>query len=74
MSELLCPQCSRPLILVSAPSFLLHAELTIYRCEECAEEVPFWEEGSFIETKKHWMLTESGQLQDLPPDAPREIV
>jgi hypothetical protein len=66
-----CPQCSRPLKRVEAPPFMLHAELVIYRCQECVEETEFW--GDVIETPKHWMLTASGELKDLPPDAPRAI-
>jgi hypothetical protein len=50
---------------------LQHAELVIYRCPECVEEVPFW--GDLIETPKHFMLTASGELKDLPPNAPRAI-
>jgi len=48
-----------------------HAGLVIYRCPECVEEVPFWDD--VIETPKHYMLTASGELQDLPPDAPRAV-
>jgi hypothetical protein len=59
------------LILVVAPAFMQHAELVIYRCLECIEEVPFW--GEVIETPKHFMLTASGVLKDLPPEAPRVI-
>ena len=71
MGEPRCPQCSQPLIPVNAPPFMQHAELVIYRCPECIEEVPFW--GDIIETPKHYMLTASSELKDLPPEAPRAI-
>jgi len=50
---------------------MLHAELVIYYCPECVEEVPFWED--VIEMPKHYLLTASGELRELPPDAPRVI-
>ena len=50
--------------------FLLHAELTIYRCSHCREEIPFW--GETIDPPKHYQLTPEGELKDLPPDAPRQ--
>jgi hypothetical protein len=50
---------------------MLHAELVIFRCPECVEEVPFW--GDVIETPRHWMLTSSGEVRELPPDAPRML-
>jgi endogenous inhibitor of DNA gyrase (YacG/DUF329 family) len=48
-----CPKCARPVIAVNPPPFMLHAELVIYRCPECVEEVQFW--GEVIETPKHYM-------------------
>jgi hypothetical protein len=71
VGELGCPKCSRCLIAVNAPSCMRHAELVIYRCPECVEEVPFW--GDVIETPKHYLITASGELRDLPADAPRAI-
>jgi hypothetical protein len=73
MSDPLCPQCSRPLLRMEAPPFMLHAELVIYRCQECTEKVPFWDGDETIETAKHWQVTETGEVQELPPGAPREI-
>jgi hypothetical protein len=71
MDEPGCPRCSRPLIPVDAPSFMQHAELVIFRCPECLEEIPFW--GDVIETPRHYFLTATCELKDLPPEAPREI-
>jgi hypothetical protein len=69
-AALLCPQCGRSLHRVEPPGFLLHAELTIYRCLRCREEIPFW--GEMVDPPKHYLLTADGDLKDLPPDAPRQ--
>ena len=71
MGEPVCPQCAQPLIRVDAPPFMQHAELVIYRCPQCVEEVLFWDD--LIEVPKHYMLMASGEVKDLPPDAPRFI-
>ncbi len=71
MTDYFCPKCSRILTPVNAPSFMQHAELLIYYCPKCVEVVPFW--GDTIETPKHFMLTASGELKDLPPEAPRVV-
>src|SRR4051812_42652932 len=57
-----CPQCARPLERIHPPGCLLHAELVIYRCLHCREEIPFW--GETVEPPKHFMLTERGELRD----------
>ncbi len=76
MSEpLLCPTCSRPLESLKAPNIMYKSELNIYYCVVCREETDFYwgDEGAVIETYKHYMLTGTGELKDLPPDSPRVL-
>jgi DNA-directed RNA polymerase subunit RPC12/RpoP len=70
MDDIPCPQCSLPLQRVGAPAIFLQSDLVIYRCSRCIEMVPFW--GETIESQKHFVLTASGELRDLPEGAPRQ--